>query len=128
MRVAAGKLDRRLTIQVTSEPMDAAGDVLKADWSDAFKLWAKMKSRGPGMELPTAAGVIRQFDTIFSVRSGPKAESIGPETHRVLWHSRVYEIVGIAPNDERGDLLDLLCAARPDLRGSRGKGAADGAA
>lgn len=118
--VPAGKLDRRLLLQATPEIKDAAGDVVRLPWTDQFKLWARLKSRGPGNEQPAEGGVLRQFDTIFQVRDSPKSRLIAPETWRVLWKGRVYEIVSLAPDDVRADLLNVLCAARPDLRGSRG--------
>lgn len=119
-RVASGKLDRRIQVQVTPEFTDAAGDVVKKPWEDAFRLWARLKVKGQGMEIATAAGVLRQFDVIFQVRDGTKGRSIGPETYRVLWHRRIYEIVSITVDAERFDLLNLYCCARPDVRGSRG--------
>lgn len=120
MRVASGKLDRRLQIQQVVDQKDAAGDVILTEWDDVFRLWARLKARPPGMENAAEGGVLRQFDSIFQVRDGEKSRSIGPETHRILWHGRVYEIVAIQPDAERADLLNLLVSARPDLRGSRG--------
>lgn len=118
--VPAGKLDRRLLVQATSETTDAAGDVVRVPWADQFKVWARLRPRGPGQEAQGEGGVLRQFDTIFQVRDCPKHRQIAPETWRIMWKGRVYEIVGIAPDAERQDLLNILCSARPDLRGSRG--------
>lgn len=116
----AGEFDRRIQIQVATQTRDAAGDVVSTAWTDAFKLWAKRNPRGPGQEMATEGGVLRQFDVLFHVRDGAKAQSIAPETHRVIYKGRVYEIVGILPGRERADVIDMLLAARPDQRGSRG--------
>ena len=126
MRVASGKLDRRLLIQTLDPAIDAAGDVLLTSWSDGFKLWAMLVPRPMGVENVTPGGVLRQFDTIFGVRDGLKARSIAPESHRILWHGRVYELISVAPNATRLDLLNLLVSARPDLSGARGVEGASG--
>lgn len=118
--VEAGALDRRIQIQTVVETKDAAGDVIASTWSDVFKLWAKRVPRSAGQERSIQAGVLREFDVRFDVRDGPKARSIAPETHRVLYKGRIYEIVGTVALAEREDLIGLLCAARPDQRGSRG--------
>lgn len=116
----AGEFDRRITIQVVTERRDGAGDVIAQTWSDAFKLWAKRNPRGPGQEQATPDGVLRQFDLIMQIRDRTKARGIAPETHRVLYKGRIYEIVGILPGRDRADVIDMLLAARPDQRGSRG--------
>lgn len=125
-RVASGGLDRRLMIQVVNEQKDSAGDVTGSTWDDAFKLWAKRTPKGSGVEVTVAPGVLRQFDILWEVRDGPKARSIGPETHRILYKGRIYEIVGIVPGLVRADLVSILTAARPDQRGSRGTDGASG--
>lgn len=120
----AGQFDRRIMIQTVVERRDAAGDLIPDQWVDSFKLWARRVPRSGGFaagtELPTPDGVIRQFDLTFQVRDGLKSQSIAPETNRVLYKRRVYEIIGALPGKDREDVLDLLVAARPDHRGSRG--------
>lgn len=118
--VHAGRLDRRIQIQFKTEERDAAGDQIAETWGDVFKLWARRRPQGVGIEAVTEGGVLRSFDLIWQVRDGPKARSIAPETHRVLYKGRIYEIVGIREGIERADLIDLLVAGRPDQRGSRG--------
>lgn len=116
----AGTYDRRIMIQIGTPITDAAGDIVNDDWADAFKLWAQRMPKSPGIERPTADGVLREFDMIFDVRDGTKARSIAPETHRVLYKGRIYEIVGILPGKVRADRITILTASRPDQRGSRG--------
>lgn len=118
--VESGDLDRRIQIQEAVETKDTAGDVISTAWVDLFKLWAKRVPRSAGTERSIQAGVLREFDVRFEVRDGRKAQSIAPETHRVLYKGRIYEIVGTVALQERQDLIGLLCAARPDQRGSRG--------
>lgn len=121
MRPPAGDLDRRITIELASFVKDDAGDPIPT-WSVAFKLYAKRIIKSgisqPGSETPTPQVVLRQADVNWEVRFGPKAQSIAPETHRVVWKGRVYEILGILEGTGRGDRIQLSCATRPDLRGS----------
>lgn len=125
-RFPAGNLDRRLLIQELVTQKDAAGDVLRTDWRDVFKLWAKRKPGNIGTEIPTDNGVLRQFDLIWYVRDGRKARLLAPETYRIIYKGRVYEFVGLLPGDQREDLVQLLTSARPDKRGERGDEGASG--
>lgn len=121
----AGDLDRRLQIQMSVESTDAAGDPVEA-WGDVFKLWARRIPRNIGAEQVGEGGVLRDFDLVFEVRDGAKAQSIAPESHRILYKGRVYEIVGIRPGRHRSDRIDILVSSRPDQRGSRGTEGASG--
>lgn len=125
-RIAAGELDRRIQVQQLVDKKDAAGDVLKTDWIDVFRLWAKRRAPIHLIELATTEGSLRQADVVFRVRAGPKSQSIAPESHRILYKQRVHEIVGIVPDEERDDLIRILTCARPDQRGSRGNEGASG--
>ena len=120
VKVRAGRLDRRIQIQVKTEELDAAGDVVAESWDDSFKLWARRVPLGVGVEVTTQHGVLRQFDLVLEVRDGAKARTIAPETHRLMYKGRVYEVVGIREGIERADLIQILVSGRPDQRGSRG--------
>ena len=125
-RFPAGDLDRRLQVQELISKRDAAGDVVRTEWRDLFKLWAKRKPGNIGTEIPTDNGVVRQFDLIWYVRDGRKARLLAPESHRILYKGRVYEFVGLRPGDLREDLVQLLTSARPDKVGDRGDEGASG--
>lgn len=127
-RYAAGKLDRRIQIQISKGGTDAAGDPILDRWDDLFKLWAARPKFTAGTEVYPVGGTLRQHDVTFYVRNGSKAKQIAPETHRILYKGRIYEIVGILPGLEREDLIQILAATRPDQRGDRGDvGVSDGA-
>lgn len=127
-RYAAGKLDRRITVQIQKGGEDAAGDPILDKWEDEYRLWAARPKTTAGQEVYPSGSVLRQHDTTFYVRDGEKARRIAPETHRILYKGRIYEIVGILPGLERADLIQILTAARPDQRGDRGDvGVSDGA-
>lgn len=127
-RYAAGKLDRRITVQITKGGYDAAGDPIRDQWDDEFRLWAARPKITAGQEIYPAGSVLRQSDVTFFVRDGAKARTIAPETHRILYKGRIYEVVGILPGLERSDLIQILTSTRPDQRGDRGDvGVSDGA-
>lgn len=123
MRMAAGELDRRVTIEVATETRDAAGDVIQvawgppAGWSQGGKRWASKRDGRPS-EVRGDQEVLRQIDTVFVLRWDQHTSTIGPETHRVLYRDRAYEIVGLGETREREDGVSLLCCSRPDQRGA----------
>lgn len=122
MGIAAGKLDRRITIQVATSSRDAANDVI-LDWISApsFDLWAS-KTDQRGFETIGSQELVRTADTVFEVRQGPKSKTIHPESHRVVYGGKIFEIVSIQEGKERGDTFQLLTSSRPDGVGARGQG------
>lgn len=123
-RFPAGELDRRITVQIATVKKDAAGDVLNDDWETYARLWSKRQAKtgnaGIGTEDASAQGVLRQFDMVWTVRTSPTTRGIAPETHRLMYKGRVYEIVGILEGRDRDDIIQILTSSRPDQRGSRG--------
>lgn len=130
--LAAGALDRRIRIEMATETRDTAGDVIRTDWTappgwaNGGKRWARkigVRLGGDtllrGVEVAgQAQQVLREHDTIFILRYDSKSVTIAPETYRVVHHERVFLIVAIGDTNEREDGVILLCASRPDLRGS----------
>lgn len=126
MRVGpAGELDRRIMIQLSTPTVDASGDQIQR-WDDDFKLWARRVPKAVGLEKTTEGGLLREYDIVFEVRAGAKAESIAPETNRLIYKRRVYEVVGVRPSARRADRIEILAASRPDQRGSRAPEGASG--
>jgi len=117
--IDAGDLDRRIEIHRASEARDNAGDVVKT-WALAFKLWAHRED-SRGREFTGASQVIRDSDTIFTVRNSTEAREIAPESHRVQFDGAMFEIVGISEGKERRDTILLLCNSRPDRSGARAR-------
>lgn len=127
MRLAAGDLDRRITIEVATETKDDAGDVLRdvwgppPGWPSGGKRWASKRDGRPqeSPALGVAQQVLRQVDTVFTLRWDRFTRDIAPETFRVVYQDRAYEIVGLGEAD-RSDGVILLCSSRPDQRGAAG--------
>jgi SPP1 family predicted phage head-tail adaptor len=115
----SGFFDRRIQIQTDTSGgvQDNAGDPIP-EWENAFRLWAN-KSDGRGVEFTGAQQQVREHDTVFEIRDSVDARGIAPESHRVTYLSRIYEIVGVTEGKERQDTLLLLCSTRPDRRGAR---------
>lgn len=118
-RYAAGAFDRRIQIQECRDDKDAANDVIQI-WADEFKLWTQRRPGKPGEEIQTAGGTIRQFELIFRVRDSALSRRVAPETHRVVYRGKIYEIISVLPGVDRDDVIDVFVSARPDQRGPRG--------
>lgn len=118
-RYAAGAFDRRIQIQEAREEPDASGDPIQV-WEDEFRLWSQRRPNKPGKEVNAAGGTLRQFDLTFRVRDNDLSRRIAPETHRVVYKGKIYEIISVLPGQDREDVIDVYVAARPDQRGPRG--------
>ncbi len=118
MSLAAGELDRRITIEVAVKGRDSSNGVT-INWEVAFKRWAA-KQDNSGQELAYDEQTLRQADTIWILRYDSQSLSIAPETHRIVHHGTVYKIIGIGENTGRLDGLRLLTSSRPDAEGARG--------
>jgi SPP1 family predicted phage head-tail adaptor len=125
MGLAAGVFDRRISIQVATFSRTRAGDDVP-DWDNdlGFELWAR-KADQRGFETVGAQQTVRQADTVFEVRQGTKSRSIHPESHRVAYQGKIFEIISIQEGRERGDTFQLLTSSRPDGVGARGQGQID---
>lgn len=124
MAVAAGDLDTRIMIQTDTVTRDRANDEVHA-WADSFRLWSKRR-QNQGYETQGAQELVRSADTVFEVRDRTKAQSIKPETHRIVVDGAIFTIVGIQKSVEKNDTLKILASSRPDGRGARGQGQTDG--
>lgn len=120
MNAKAGDFDRRIMFQRSTETKDDAGDMV-ADWADDFAIWA-CKSDSRGREFFGAQQLIRDADTAWTVRSTTETRAVAPETSRIVYASRIFEIVSISEGKERADTLVIVTASKPDIRGARGRG------
>ena len=118
---ATGNLDRRISIEVKTETKDAAGDPIPT-WSEAFKLFARripqVGNAGPGNEVNAPNAELRRVDMIWQVRFSQRIAGVGPETHRVVYKGRVYQIIGLFEGEGRSERVNIRCATTPDQRGT----------
>lgn len=124
-RQKAGKLDRHIQIQVAGTQKDAANDETPI-WTDWKKLWAEKRERGAFREVSAPHEVLRDSDTIFVLRRNSISTQIAPETYRITYQGRIWEIVGIAEGPARDDTIYVLASFRPDGRGARAPEQASG--
>lgn len=113
MNIAAGRLDRLITVLVrTVTPSPLTGEHVET-WSD---LWVDL----PAEHLDRAAGerfaarqAIAEIDTIFTVRWHPALDVIRPDTHRVRFEGREYKVHGTMQDGRRG-IVQINCVARAE--------------
>jgi head-tail adaptor len=126
--ISAAELDRRIQVFQAAETKDRAGDTVQS-WdppAQMFPRWAAKRDAYP-REIEAAQALLREIDTVWTLRWDSQSRAIAPETFRFMWRGTVYEIVGIAENKGgRMDALDFTCSSRPDLRGARGRTLASG--
>lgn len=105
--IAAGKLDRRITLQRATSSQDEAGQSIPA-WSKVAEVWAQvlpLAAREPFQADQRAAWV----DTKFVIRY---RADVGP-LDRVLYGGRTYDVVGVQEIGRR-EGLELLAYARAE--------------
>jgi SPP1 family predicted phage head-tail adaptor len=116
-RVAAGRLDRRITFQKVTEAQDATGDPVQT-WADLIKRWASISPQRGVMAIGQNENV-READMIFVVREDGETLEVAPETFRIVYKSVIYQIVAVRPSVDRSDTLEIMATSRPDMRGAR---------
>jgi SPP1 family predicted phage head-tail adaptor len=119
MTISAGELDRRITIERATKTRDKANDEIDG-WVSEFRLWASKRDYSSRENVGTSQ-VVREADTLFTIRWSKAARAIAPESHRVMYQGSIYEIVGCIEAADRQDGINILCAARPDVTGARGR-------
>lgn len=126
--LSVGELDRRIQVFRATEGRDNAGDPVMT-WdppAEKFDRWAK-KSARTGGESTAGQQVVREADTVWTLRWDSQSRAIAPENWRIMHQGTVYEIVSIAESrGGRMDALEIVTSSRPDLRGDRGRNLASG--
>lgn len=121
--VAAGTLDRRIQVFRATVGKDRAGDPTFT-WDPPaakFDRWASKRDAYP-REVSAAQALLREVDTVWTMRWDSQSRAIAPECFRFMWRGTVYTIVGVSENKGgRMDALDFVCSSRPDLQGDRGR-------
>lgn len=104
----AGLMRERLIFQAKTETITASR-VVKADWSEQFARWGRVKQEdGRAGEADVGARPMQQVRVTMIVRYDPQITS----EMRVLWRGRIFEIEGILNRDERRRTLDLMMIER----------------
>ncbi len=107
----AGPLDRRVTVQARSTSQSAAGEVVET-WTDLFTVWmGKRDTRAA--ERFGAEQRVAEVDATFMARWAPAFDAIRPDTHRLVYRSRIYQIHGITELGRR-EGVEIACQARAE--------------
>lgn len=99
-----GPLRQRVTLQTLSESADSYGQ-LQQSWVSAGEYWAQIRPLA-GKEAILAAQLRPDATHAVTLRYG--VATITPAM-RLLFDSRVFNIVSVLNRDERDRALDLLC-------------------
>jgi SPP1 family predicted phage head-tail adaptor len=101
--IAAGKLNRRVTIQQLDAGRDALGQPVQT-WSDVATVWANILLKNGAQTLKADANVsIVQASVRIRRRSDVTAGM------RVLHGAVVYDIQAVLPDEENRTHTDLVC-------------------
>ena len=103
----AGELRHRVTIQAVTDGLGTAGGPTET-WADVATVWAAVESvlnRVAATEYMEAQQVEAQALTRIRIRY---RAGVTPK-HRVLWGTRVYNILAVNNVDERNIELHLMC-------------------
>lgn len=106
MGLAAGSLNRQITIQKPGAGKDPAGQPMKA-WVDVATVWANVKSQtGMGVVTGEQSGVeasVTRYSFRIRYRQGLDASM------RVLMGSTVYDITSVQMDESAREWTDLVC-------------------
>ena len=105
MKVKAGALNSRVTIQSQSSTQDAAGQPVLT-WTDMATVWANVRHpRGAESIQADAETSIVKASIRIRKRTGITSAM------RVVFGDRVYSIKAVLPDDVELDKMDLVCEA-----------------
>lgn len=108
--MTAGRLDRRVVVQERTTSRDAATGEQLETWAEAGTLWMGKRDTRAG-ERFSPDQVVAEIDTVFRARWSPALATVRPETHRLLYRDRVYNIHGVTELGRR-ETVEIACAAR----------------
>lgn len=106
----AGVKDRRITLETKTVSRNGVGDEVET-WATVSTLWAQRVEGSKVAERFAANQTFATVTTIFKVGYWPAYGLISPDTHRIVFDARIYNILG-ALEIGRKDGVELLCVAR----------------
>lgn len=103
-----GRLDKRITIQSRSSSLDAYGQQVNT-WSTVLECWANIRPMG-GSERLQALAMESQLSHTVAIRYNPLVmPPTTADAYRVLYGSRLFNIVAVRNLDEANHWLILDC-------------------
>jgi head-tail adaptor len=95
-------------VEVRTRTQDATGQEFES-WAHAFYRWMAKRDTRAG-ERYTSDQLVSEVDTVFAGRFDD-CEAVHPDTHRLVYRGRVYEILGRTELGRR-DAMEFACKAR----------------
>ena len=107
-----GKLNQRIAVLENHVKKDAIGNH-KAQWEEAFSLWASVTVSNNGASEETDTGVTRGIQKIeVIIRQTPQTKRMSSTLYRIRFDGLDYDIKGIVPNYQTQDYMKLICESR----------------
>lgn len=98
----AGKLDRRVSLQVRTTTKDNTGTRLET-WAEESAIWAELMAT-TGSESSVDGALRERQATRWRIRY---RAGVSSNTHRIVYNSKTYEITGITETGGREAFLIL---------------------
>jgi SPP1 family predicted phage head-tail adaptor len=107
--LAAGKLDRRITIQQAAAVRNNAGEKTRT-WSLLAKVWAGVLFPST-RQAQNSQQLASEIDATFTIRY--RTDVAPQENIRILFDGKYYRVTGVRELDRRAGLM-LDCTARAE--------------
>lgn len=107
----AGRLDRRVTLQRRTVTRGSTGQEVET-WADERRIWMS-KRDVKASERFTGDQLVAEVDTVFTARA-LAAREVSPETHRLVYDGRIFELKGLREIGRRG-WLELFALRRGEV-------------
>ncbi|MBU6955760.1 phage head closure protein [Hahella sp. HN01] len=104
----AGRLRRRVTIQVNDTTQDEYGETVQG-WRELATRWAGVEPLS-GREFLAASGPRAELTTRIVLRWEPALAGLTSQDHRVIYQGRVYDIHSAINTREENKEWVLMCA------------------
>jgi SPP1 family predicted phage head-tail adaptor len=112
--IAAGRLDRRIIIEVKGPAADDGTRAKPSGWLEVGKRWAELTPLGGAERVAAAENVA--FQTLkFRVRRDSLTIGIGPKSHRIVYRGEPYDVQDVQEVGKSG--FDLVVTGRGDGAG-----------
>jgi SPP1 family predicted phage head-tail adaptor len=90
--VRTGRLDRQITLQSVSVVQDDLGQPIET-WTNVATVWAERESQSATKRF-AAQQRFAEVDIVWRIRWYPWAPDVRPDTHRVVYQGRPFNVLG----------------------------------
>lgn len=111
-KTVAGNLDRRITLQRSTDTQDEYGGSVKV-WSDIATVWAAFKAVSDG-EKVSAGEVGSTLMVRFTIRHDSAWADLST-LDRLIFEGVVFDIWGVKPLEGRRQFIEITAARRSEV-------------